>query len=355
MKRKSKLFTGVFAGSLALIVISAISALGQEKQVGQRERAVQGQVGFEGTPPPDHTFVFVSSEMNFDGKLVKGAPYSAQAVTETTQTLGDGNRIVNKSVAAIYRDSEGRTRREQSLRAIGPFATAAEPSQTIFINDPVAGVNYALDSRSMVARKTLPMKFEFKFDKTPDAVRVTSGGRSRVSGPERIEVRPEIVISPAPAPSQKTTTRVCEGAGCDHENFMAPAPPPPPGAHGFGMVMQWHGGPEKRGKTESLGKQMIEGIEAEGTRNVTTIPAGEIGNERPIEMVFERWYSPELQTVVMTRHTDPRFGETSYRLTNISRDEPARSLFEVPAGYTVKEVGGSGQQMRMRRPANNQE
>jgi hypothetical protein len=119
------------------------------------------------------------------------------------------------------------------------------------------------------------------------------------------------------------------------------------------MVMEWHGGAERRGKEESLGKQTIEGVEAEGTRNVTTIPAGEIGNERPIEIVFERWYSPALQAVVMTRHVDPRFGETSYRLTNISRDEPARSLFEVPAGYSVKEVAGPGKQMRIRKPAPN--
>ena len=328
MKRKSKIFTRLFLGALALTVMSAISAFGQEKQVVvQRERVTQGPEGPEGTPPPDHTFVFVSSEMNFDGKLVKGAPYSAQAVTETTQTLGDGNRIVNKSTAAVYRDSEGRTRREQSLRAIGPFATAGEPSQTIFINDPVAGVNYAIDSRSMVARKMSPMKFEFKFEK-PDGVK-PAGSPSKTPGPDRIEVHSDV--------------------------FYAGAPPPPPGAEGTGMVMEWHGGAEKSGKTESLGKQTIEGVEAEGTRNVTTIAAGAIGNERPIEIVFERWYSPELQTVVMTRHTDPRFGETSYRLTNISRDEPARSLFEVPAGYTIKEAGGPGQQMRTRRPANNPE
>ena len=323
MKRKSKMFTSLFLGALALTVMSAISAFGQEKGVVvQNERVIQGPGGPEGPLPPDHTFVFVSSEMNFDGKLVKGAPYSAQAVTETTQTLGDGNRIVNKSSAAVYRDSEGRTRREQSLRAIGPFATAGEPSQTIFINDPVAGVNYALESRSMVARKMSPMKFEFKFEnKIPDGFK-TAAGASKTSGPDRIEV------------------------------YTGP-PPPLPGAEGPGMVMEWHGGAEKSGKTESLGKQTIEGVEAEGTRNVTTIAAGAIGNDRPIEIVFERWYSPELQTVVMTRHTDPRFGETSYRLTNISRDEPARSLFEVPAGYIVKEVGGEVQQMRTRRPVPN--
>ncbi len=168
MKRKSKVFAGVFAGALAITLMSMIPVFGQERQVMvQRERVVQGPGGPDGTPPPDHTFVFVSSEMNFDGKLVKGAPYSAQAVTESTQTLSDGNRIVNKSAAAVYRDSEGRTRREQTLRAIGPFATAGEAPQTIFINDPVAGVNYALDSRSMVARKMLPMKFEFKFETPP--------------------------------------------------------------------------------------------------------------------------------------------------------------------------------------------
>ena len=73
--------------------------------------------------PPPGDFVFISPEMGFNGKLVKGAPYSAQAVTESTQTLGDGNRIVRKSTATVYRDSEGRTRREQSFKAIGPLAT----------------------------------------------------------------------------------------------------------------------------------------------------------------------------------------------------------------------------------------
>jgi TonB family protein len=96
-------------------------------------------------------------------------------------------------------------------------------------------------------------------------------------------------------------------------------------------------------KNEDLGKQNIEGVEAEGTRSTVTIPAGEIGNERAIEIVNERWYSAELQTVVMTRHTDPRFGESTYRLTNIDRSEPARSLFEVPADYTLK----SGPEMRV--------
>jgi TonB family protein len=110
-------------------------------------------------------------------------------------------------------------------------------------------------------------------------------------------------------------------------------------------------------KTESLGKQTIEGVEAEGTRTVQTIPAGAVGNERPIEIVRERWYSPELQMVVLNRSVDPRVGETTMRLTNILRSEPDASLFQIPSDYTINEgdnfkmmenkVRG---EMRMRRP-----
>ncbi|MGI8996871.1 MAG: hypothetical protein ACR2GW_09405, partial [Pyrinomonadaceae bacterium] len=108
---------------------------------------------------------------------------------------------------------------------------------------------------------------------------------------------------------------------------------------------------------ETLGKQSIEGVEAEGTRTTLTIPAGAIGNERPINIVSERWYSPELQLVLMSKHSDPRFGETTYRLTNINRSEPARTLFEVPGDYTLKyrneeERAPSG--FRMRRRSNEQ-
>jgi hypothetical protein len=116
------------------------------------------------------------------------------------------------------------------------------------------------------------------------------------------------------------------------------------------VVMEWLGARENNAKKASLGKQLIEGVEAEGTRTTITIPAGEIGNERAIEIVSERWYSSELQTVVMTRHSDPRFGETTYKLTNISRTEPDHSLFELPSGYTLKEEA-LPQKMRMRKPA----
>jgi TonB family protein len=348
MTRRFRTLTSLLLSTL--MAASTISIYAQnkqpapERQMIQRER-MPGPDDPRTPPPPGDNFIFVASEMNADGKLVKGAPYSAQAVTETTQTLGDGNRIINKSTATIYRDSEGRTRREQTLRVMGPFATAGEPPQTIFINDPVAGVNYALDTRSKVAHKMPPMRFEFKLrsEGVGGGIGIGTGGAPGVgvraggpppgmSGPmvfERTAPPAGMVVGgPPPGMPGEGTTRVFERSVT-----------PPPAGEG-GMVFQWQGPREDNARNESLGKQAIEGVEAEGTRKTVEIPVGEIGNERPIEIVFERWYSPELQVVVMTKHSDPRFGETTYRLMNINRSEPARELFEVPADYTVKAPPG---------------
>ena len=89
------------------------------------------------------------------------------------------------------------------------------------------------------------------------------------------------------------------------------------------------------GRTESLGTRQIEGLMARGRRTVTTIPVGQIGNDRPIEITDEQWESAELKLLVLSRHHDPRTGDVEYRLTNVSRAEPAFDLFTVPADYTV--------------------
>jgi hypothetical protein len=298
----------LFGLLILAVVFGVMSVSAQEKQPLRDRQAIEHDFIMQGhqgpTPPPHGDFVYISSEMGFHGKLVKGAPYSAQAVTESTQTLGDGNRIVRKSTAALFRDSEGRTRREQDFKAIGPLA-ADGPGQTIFISDPVAGVDYFLDVRNRTARKMMPMHFKFEMKTPPPGEKpdiIYERKIDRIQIEQKVARAGELKIAP-------------EGA----------------------TVMEWHGTNEKNARKESLGKQLIEGVEAEGTRTTITIPAGEIGNERAIEIVSERWYSPELQTVVMTRHSDPRFGENSYTLTNISRSEPDKSLFEIPAGYTVKE------------------
>ena len=104
-------------------------------------------------------------------------------------------------------------------------------------------------------------------------------------------------------------------------------------------------GPESR--TEPLGTRDFEGVTAEGTRTVVTIPAGAIGNAAPIEMVSERWFSPELKTVIFSRRSDPRFGETTYRLERIVRSEPSPELFQVPADFTIEKGGMMGIERRI--------
>ncbi len=94
--------------------------------------------------------------------------------------------------------------------------------------------------------------------------------------------------------------------------------------------------------TESLGTQFIEGVFAEGTRTTMTIPTGQVGNDRPIQVVSDRWYSPDLQVLVMSRQSDPRYGETTYRLTDVVRSEPLFTLFEVPPDFEVIEGPGLG-------------
>ena len=358
----------ILAATIAPVVLAAtVASFAQQQQapaeggVVVRHRVMQQ--GQDGPPPPPHPpgdFMFIASEIGFGGHLVKGAPYSAQSATETIQTLSDGNRIINKMSSAVYRDSEGRTRREQTLKGFGQLGDGGESIQTVFIHDPVAGVSYTLDSRKQIANKMTPFRFEWKG--TPGAAVPPPGG-----GPER---KFEYRIESAPA----TAVVIAKGAAgvtaVQGGSVQVGAPLPVEGSGGqFAITTGSAGasyvfsrkknGPDPNEVTEKLGTQLIEGVSAEGTRTTVTIPAGEIGNERAIEIVSERWYSPELQVVVMTKHSDPRFGETVYKLTNINRVEQPKSLFEVPPGYTVKEAppmpAVAPLPTKMRKPAANPE
>ena len=258
-----------------------------------------------GGPLGGGTFGWVASEMGFGGKPVKGAPYTAEAVTESTQTLSDGNRIQRKSSASVYRDSEGRTRREQTLSAIGPWAASGEAPQTIFIDDSVAGVHYILNPKERTARKMAVPSGKGEFT-------------AAIAGAPHQAMRFERRIA---GPGQTIAFQ-------SSETWESPLPKP---------------------QTEALGKRVVEGVEAEGTRSTMTIPAGQVGNELPIQVVSESWFSAELQAVVMSKHSDPRMGETSYRLTGINRSEQPRSLFEVPADYKIEEGGPVIQRFRQRK------
>jgi len=91
---------------------------------------------------------------------------------------------------------------------------------------------------------------------------------------------------------------------------------------------------------EDLGSQTLNGVVATGTRFTRTIPAGAMGNAQPIQSVREVWVSNDLQTPVMIKTSDPRFGTTTTQLTNIVRSEPDAALFQTPADYTVSKGHG---------------
>jgi hypothetical protein len=276
----------------ALTLLAGVASAQTPGDDSAFELAVPPLLAGDGAAIRDRIMV-LHAEDGFETKLVKGAPYQAEAVTEVVQTLADGNRIVRKTTAAVYRDGEGRTRREGHLAAIGPLLGDDEP-RSVFLSDPVAGTRYHLDLEERVA---------YKLPAHPAFAAGNPAGHGRHGRGERVFFTKKV------SPQGETLSERHEG----------------------------HSESPDAGKTESLGTQTIEGVEAQGTRTRTVIAAGEIGNERPIEIVSERWYSSDLQVVVMSRHSDPRLGETTYRLTGLSRGEPDRSLFEVPADFKVSD------------------
>jgi hypothetical protein len=224
------------------------------------------------------------------GPVVKNAPYSGEAVTAVTQTLGDGTRIERNTTAKFYRDSAGRVRREQTIIGLSALSTPSRARQgagsgdaqtMITIDpDPDDGLAFQLDVSSRTARRV------------PRAAALL-------------------------------------GVNLNTFTFNWAAP--------LRVSTQ-----DDRAVEQSLGTRTMEGVKVTGRKTTLTIPTGEIGNDRPIEVTDERWESPELQVIVSSRHSDPRTGVVEYRLTNINRLEPPMDLFTVPPDYTIIEGGGRG-------------
>ena len=300
--------------------------------------------------------VMVLTAGESDGKQVSGGPYSAESVSETIQTLADGNRIIQRSTSKIYRDSEGRTRRESEgsglpagplfFQSVGsaegsvyvrsnggsggnnrvviapaPSVITSAPgasSAQIVITDPVAGLRYFLDPDKRTAQKmVMPVIVSIGLDRsTPaDVAAAVEKARREMAATGRGSV----VIE---EPGKTVVVQMKK----------------PEGSSGEAPV------------TESLGTRTIEGVECEGTRTTVTIPAGQIGNEQPIVITSERWYSHKLQTEVLSTRHDPRMGDTTFKLVNLSQAEPPASLFQVPPDYTVTVMGGQIQPRTVLQP-----
>ena len=232
------------------------------------------------------------------GPVVTNAPYSGDAVTTVTQTLGDGTRIEQRTEAKFYRDSAGRIRREQTILGLAALNPSAQ-TRTVVTIDPMPneGFAYTLDPAARTARRVPRALGAVRLRLNGTAFDWSVGANSGVSLPNLV---PGLVF---------------------------PQPGTPAGA---------------RQAEEALGTRQIEGVRATGRKTTSTIPAGQIGNDRPIEITDERWESPDLKLLVYSRFSDPRTGVVEYRLTNINRAEPPADLFAVPADYTILEPGVRG-------------
>ena len=265
----------------ALGCILPIGAYGQEPT---RVAAVAGQAAPTG----------IRTVMGaVEARVTPDRPYSAETVNESLQLLPDGNKIHRITVTKVYRDTAGRTRREM-LNEDGTV-------RSITISDPVSNVSYTLDPATRTAVKS-----------SRAAVAVAS-------------------------PGAVTSTRTAPGTAVTSVGAL---PRTPSDAPQRVLSMTREGGTlvaSSAGAREALDPQVIEGLNATGTRTTTTIPAGQVGNAQEIKVISEQWFSDELQVLVSTRHIDPRSGETIYRLRNVVRGEPDPSLFTLPGDYTLQE------------------
>ena len=280
----------------AFLVVSALAVRAQE---------------YAGAVMMGPNIEFMSGPIAFDSEPVVGAPYSAEAVTEIVQRLADGNRIVRESKAQLIRDGRGRTRREQSLAMFGPLVNgpaSGDEMRHVHITDPATRTTIMLDLHTKTAHKIPAPHFTMM-----NKIHAAQDGQNVEAG---------------------------------HFEMAVPAPPPGGPNVNAGVIFSARkmiaNGPDAKPVVEDLGKQFMEGVTVEGTKTTMTIAAGAIGNELPIHIVSERWFSPELKVLVMSRQSDPRFGETTYRLTNISRAEPSPDLFEVPADFKIFDPANAG-------------
>jgi hypothetical protein len=281
----------VFAGAAGVSSGTAPAVAQQADQVFVQ----RAQVASPMMPPVE--IGFESFGAIVPSKVVKGAPYSAVASTERTQLLSDGNQINHKFTSNIYRDSQGRTRREENFSGIGLLAINGKQARgVVFLSDPVSGADYVLEPENKTARRMPSLPANGITTNKIFAMGIAVQG----SGDPGVQ-----------------SLQVSGHAGV--QNVRTP--------EDLGVQVS----------PEPLGQQTIEGVVADGKRTTTTIPAGAMGNQRPITTVTEEWFSPDLQVIVLSTTKDPRMGETTYRLTNIQRAEPPATLFTLPADYTVKE------------------
>lgn len=222
---------------------------------------------------------------------VVGKPLSATESRSTTQTLADGTHVRDSSSSLFYRDAQGRMRSESPTQAL--------------IFDPVAGYTYQLDLRNRTYWKGTIRDAVVSIAAIGNRTSINSQSGSVFGGPGPATLRWQ--AAPGKNERHALITSI-------HSNAV----------------------------TETLPSQVTSGIVIRGSRITETIPMGTFGNDRDIKIVSERWFSDDLQVLVKSSNSDPRFGVTTYELTNIVQNPPDPSLFQVPADFSAAQERGFG-------------
>ena len=298
-------------------------------------------------------------------RVVKGAPYCAQAVHETVQPLADGNRIVHQQTSQLCRDGEGRTRQEVERQG----------RKVVYLRDAVSGENWLLDPERKTARylgggrvdaeaqreygermREYQDKMRDYNDKMREYGRRMRDWARESFGPgetaQRVEAPKPPAAPAAPAaptaPSVHVNTRIATpvviAPGESSQEVRVIRVETPPGSLGplapmsplppavamriEPLILNGQDAPPS-----NLPPKEIDGLKVTGGRTTRTIPAGKIGNEKPIVISREVWTSPDLKVTVSVQTKDPRSGEQNYQLRNIRRAEPEAALMRVPADY----------------------
>lgn len=260
---------------------------------------------------------------SLETKVVTGMPYSADVATETVQTLADGNRIVRRTTGRVYRDIDGRVRREDDRPSGSP---------AVSISDPLAGKTWSLDLDRHTAREMAGRNVVLR-----DMLAASAGRGGTVSRGGGAGGR---VASGGVASGGVAGGGVAGGVAGGVSGGVAGGV----SGGGFGGAVARGGvisGGGRGGRiadnrtVETLPNRSIENLLCSGVRRTTIIPAGAIGNDAPIKIVSEEWTSLDLQVLVSTELNDPRSGRVTYTLTNVNRTNPDPALFKVPSDFTI--------------------
>ena len=212
---------------------------------------------------------------------ITGAPYSAALRTSFEQKLPEGNAIRSSQIVHQARDSKGRT-----------------------MNEAPIGCTHAEDGRL----------------KAVLAVTVFDPTTKTIMNWQVDDMMSKVV----------------------HVNLMHEPSHKPPTAEEAAEQMkrsQMAARTQKNDQVqiESLGSKTVAGVQVEGVRRVRTIPAGEEGNDLPMEVIDERWSSKALGLTLLRIDDDPRRGRTTVEFEDLSLNEPDPAVFAAPAGYKIVE------------------